>query len=241
MDLKTTSVVACIVFGVSAGLFGAHKIQDHPRADSTTTALGKDASDKTGKETSDSIAEYAVLFKLDGNWKVEENYPPRPNVKSNSVGTGNALFKKKIKDTFLIGDYLTKCKDLDYEVEAHIVMTYDSVSQKFRYWWFDNWGNALEFNGKYDKNANTLIFTNRTLDPDTKEISLVRHTYTFKSDDEIVLKVEIGNEDKLDSKVTITFSKKGSATKKEDDKSPTESTTPKPPSKPAPRPPSGGM
>ncbi len=201
--MKRTNVV---LWGLVLGLTGLWL---------STAALAGDKPKKgAGSKSGSASAELDVLFRLAGRWKVAEQYPAGEGEKEGSTGKGDVILKKELGKMYLIGTYGTKSKDLDIEVKGHMVFTYvpDSGTDSYRFWWFDNYLNQLEFVGHVTNNNRALVFTREDASSDPDNPITDRRTFTFKGEDEVVYTWEKGNGKKLREVMTATYTRKGKKT-----------------------------
>jgi hypothetical protein len=150
----------------------------------------------------------SVLFKLDGRWKIAEQYPKSPDYPNGATGKGNASFDRSLEDNYVIGKYSSRSSDLGIRLEGHAVFTFDEATNQFRYWWFANYGSPKSFIGVYDKRGDKLVFS---LEGAATGEGM-RHTFAFEPDGDITFTMvtEIGV-DMWNTDVTTTYSRKGKA------------------------------
>ncbi len=171
------------------------------------------AGGKPGKDQSGSTSkELDILFRLAGRWKVEEQYPAPEGESEGAKGKGDAILKKELAGTYLIGEYRSKSKEMGTDVEGHAVFTYDpdGGSEPYRYWWFDNYGNAYAFTGQFHNREKTLVFTREEIDAETNDSFTDRRTFKFKDPDTVVYTWEEGTGNK-DYQLILTaiYTRKG--------------------------------
>ncbi len=186
----------------------------------TVASAGDKPTKGAGSKSGSAAAELDILFRLAGRWKVAEQYPAGEGEKEGPKGKGDVLLKKELGKTYLIGSYGTKSKDLGIEVEGHMVFTYvpDSGTDSYRFWWFDNYGNHLDFVGHVTNNNRALVFTREDASADPDNPVTDRRTFTFKGEDEVVYTWEKGEGKKFREVMTATYTRKG---KKSEPKQPT--------------------
>lgn len=159
-----------------------------------------------------------ILFRLVGRWKIVEAYPPMEGEKNGATGKGDAIFKKELDDTFLFGDYRSKSRALGTDVEGRAIFTFDpeAAGDPYAYWWFDNYGNSIQFAGRFSTKDNALVFTRQVTDSETNDKYIDRRTFKFASENEVIFTWEEGTGRKdFELILTTTYSRKG---KKEDNK-----------------------
>jgi len=222
--MKATRILVCTGLLVLFGYYGAfaapHKDPKPKAEDPAENNPGSESPDpdpetpllsrKPKKDIANSNSGVDVLFKLAGRWKLEEEYPKGSGDDEAPKGKGDANYKKSLDNTFLIGDYKSKCKDLSFNVKGHAIFTYDEDEETYRYWWFDNYGASMEFEGEYKSSGNTLIFTRESEGQDG-ETFIDKHTFKFNQDGTVKFTIDSGKSDKKPSRmITTTYSKKGS-------------------------------
>ena len=95
-------------------------------------------------------------------------------------------------------------------VKIHMIFAYDPESKMYRYWWFDNYGQVRQFEGRYSSAKNAIVFLYDHTDPDTNVALQDRYTYKFNTDDEIEFTMEFGTGPRQYEKMlTVTYTRKG--------------------------------
>lgn len=188
-------MLAWLAWGSTGGAFAPDKPDDRPGASSGAGAA----------------KEFEVLSKLEGKWKIDEEYPPNSDLPKGAQGKGEATLRLELGKKYLLGEYSSKCKEMGTDVDALAVFTYDEQAAVYRHWWFDNYGNSYEeFLGKYDSKANALVFTREYTPPGATDKVTDRYTYTFKDEDTVVFKMEFSSgPGTFDLVLTTTYSRKG--------------------------------
>ncbi len=174
--------------------------------------------DARDRATRGSASGPEILFRLVGRWKIEEAYPPMEGEKNGATGKGDAIFKKELDDTFLFGDYRSKSRALGTDVEGRAIFSFDpdAAGDPYGYWWFDNYGNAINFAGRFSTKDHALVFTREVTDSETNDKYIDRRTFKFASEDEVIFTWEEGTGRKdFELILTTTYTRKG---KKEDNK-----------------------
>ncbi len=184
-------------------------------------ALAGDKQKKgTGSKSGSASSELDILFRLAGRWSVEEQYPAAEGEEEGPKGKGAVILKKELGKRYLIGSYGTKSKDLGIEVKGHMIFTYvpDSGTDSYRFWWFDNYNNHLDFVGRVTNNNRALVFAREDTSTDPDNPITDRRTFTFKGEDEVVYTWEKSEGKKFREVMTATYTRKG---KKSEPKQPT--------------------
>jgi len=183
---------------VAWALAGAHGSKTCAAADEPGTTASNPGVSK----------ELDILFRLAGRWRIEEDYPPTDKLPEGAKGKGTAEFKRSLEDSCIIGDYKSRSREMDTDVEGHAIFGYDTRGGEYRYWWFDNYGNANSFTGKFNPRKNALIFTRKFSD-DPQDATMERHTFAFDKQDTVVFTMEFGTEPSdYDVMLTTTYLRK---------------------------------
>ena len=77
---------------------------------------------------------------LIGSWEME-SYIPKSRFSDDDSGKGSGEFKRTLNDKYVTFDYSAKYSK--GEGAAHAIFVWDSKSEIYRYWWFEDSG---EFN-----------------------------------------------------------------------------------------------
>ena len=206
--MKSTKSVLCgLVFALVGSSFGVALLSG-----------AEPDGDARDRATRGSAGGTDILSRLVGRWKIVEAYPPMEGEKNGAAGKGEATFKKELDDTSLIGDYRSKSRALGTDVKGHTIFAFDpdASGDPYGYWWFDNYGNRIEFAGRFSTKDNALVFTREVTDSETNDKYIDRRTFKFASENEVIFTWEEGTGRKDFALIlTTTYSRKG---KKEDAK-----------------------
>jgi hypothetical protein len=187
-----------------------------PPATGPTADLVKPGSTRN-KDANKEVDGLEVLFQLVGRWEVNESYPKTDDTPDGGTGEGKASYKKSLDNTHVVGDYRSRCKELEFDVEGHAVFTYDEGASTYLYWWFDNYGGRSMFEGQYDASRQSLVFS-RDVEGDDGDTLTHLHTFHFQSDGNIKLTMQVNSGGRRSETIlTSTLYKKGTRPSDDDD------------------------
>jgi len=132
-----------------------------------------------------------------GTWEMAYHIP-KSAFSEASTGSGQGEFKRALDDKYVYFDYKTLING--EKGQAHAVIAWDEKAQIYRFWWFESSGNFTQATCQFVND--NMLFMNW-------HDSLLTQTFTKKSDDQVILRMESPNaEGKYELVMEVVFTRK---------------------------------